>query len=57
MEVAKAGFIDVRCESFFVVAPFLAVISGSLGERVLRWERKLLPALGAELLLVARKPG
>jgi 2-polyprenyl-3-methyl-5-hydroxy-6-metoxy-1,4-benzoquinol methylase len=56
-EVEQAGFADVRCGTFFVIAPFLAALSGSFAEVVLRWERRLLPFLGAELALVARKPG
>ena len=56
-EVEAAGFTDVRVQTFFVIAPFLAAISGGLAERVLRWERRLLPAWGAELALFARKPG
>lgn len=56
-EAERAGFVDVRCQTFFVIAPFLAAISGSLAERVLRWERRLLPLFGAELALFARRPG
>jgi 2-polyprenyl-3-methyl-5-hydroxy-6-metoxy-1,4-benzoquinol methylase len=56
-EAEQAGFVDVRCQTFFVIAPFLAAISGRLADRVLRWERRLLPFLGAELALFARKPG
>jgi 2-polyprenyl-3-methyl-5-hydroxy-6-metoxy-1,4-benzoquinol methylase len=55
-EVEAAGFVDVRCSTFFVVAPFVAALSTRLAELVLRWERRLLPWLGAELALVARKP-
>lgn len=55
-EVEAAGFVDVRVQTFFVIAPFLAAISTRLAERVLGWERRLLPAGGAELALVARKP-
>lgn len=56
-EAEQVGFVDVRCQTFFVVAPFLAAVSGALADLVLRWERRLLPGLGAELALVARKPG
>lgn len=56
-EAEQAGFVDLRCQTFFVVAPFLAAFSGSLADRVLRWERRRLPFFGAELALVARKPG
>jgi 2-polyprenyl-3-methyl-5-hydroxy-6-metoxy-1,4-benzoquinol methylase len=56
-EAEQAGFVDVRCQTFFVVAPFLAAVSGALADLVFRWERRLLPSLGAELALVARKPG
>ncbi|MFL6263124.1 MAG: class I SAM-dependent methyltransferase [Thermoanaerobaculia bacterium] len=56
-EVEQAGFIDVRCQTFFVIAPFLAAVSGSLAESTLRWERRLLPSFGAELALFARRPG
>jgi 2-polyprenyl-3-methyl-5-hydroxy-6-metoxy-1,4-benzoquinol methylase len=56
-EVEAAGFVDVRCQTFFVIAPFLAAVSGALADRVLRWERRLLPTLGAELALFARRPG
>jgi len=55
-EVEEAGFVDVRAQTFFVIAPFLTAISTRLAERVLRWERRLLPACGAELALLARKP-
>lgn len=55
-EVEQIGFVDVRCQTFFVIAPFLAAVSGALAELVFRWERRLLPYLGAELALVARKP-
>ncbi|HEX6903579.1 MAG TPA: methyltransferase domain-containing protein [Thermoanaerobaculia bacterium] len=55
-EAERAGFVDVRCQTFFVIAPFLASLSGALAEFVLRWERRLLPWLGAELALYARKP-
>lgn len=56
-EVEQVGFVDVRCGTFFVIAPFLAPVSGTFAELVLRWERRLLPFFGAELVLVARKPG
>jgi SAM-dependent methyltransferase len=55
-EVEQAGFIDVRCGTFYVISPFLAAVSRGLAELALRWERRLLPLLGAELVLVARKP-
>jgi 2-polyprenyl-3-methyl-5-hydroxy-6-metoxy-1,4-benzoquinol methylase len=55
-EAEEAGFVDVSCRTFFVIAPFLAAVSGRLADRVLRWERRLLPFLGAELVLFARKP-
>jgi len=55
-EVEEAGFTGVCTQTFFVIAPFLAAVSGGLAGRVLRWERRLLPALGAELALFARKP-
>ena len=55
-EVAAVGFADVRVDTFFVVSPFLAAFSRRLGEAALRWEARLLPRLGAELVVRARKP-
>jgi 2-polyprenyl-3-methyl-5-hydroxy-6-metoxy-1,4-benzoquinol methylase len=55
-EVEQAGFVDVRCEMFFVIAPFLAAISKQLAEFVLRFEKLALPFFGAELIVVARNP-
>ena len=55
-EVEEAGFVGVHCETFFVISPFLAVVSTGLAEFVLRCERVLLPFFGSELALVARKP-
>ncbi len=54
--VADAGFLSVACETFFVAAPFLAPLSKAFASAVLRFERRVLPALGAEILLVARRP-
>ncbi len=56
-QAEQAGFVDVRCQTFFIAAPFLAAVSTPLAELVLRWERRLLPVLGSELVLTARKPG
>jgi len=55
-EAAEAGFCDIRSQTFFVLAPFTAALSSSLGSAVLRAERTLLPRLGSELALCARKP-
>lgn len=55
-EVAKAGFCDVRTETFFVAAPFAAALSSALARGMLRAERALLPRLGSELAVSARKP-
>ncbi len=54
--VAKAGFEPIAAETFFVAAPFLAPLGRRFAGGVLDLERRFLPALGAELLLVARRP-
>lgn len=54
--VTEAGFEPVLAETFFVAAPFVAPLSGSFAAGLLGLERRFLPALGAELLLVARRP-
>ncbi|MEP7009990.1 MAG: methyltransferase domain-containing protein [Acidobacteriota bacterium] len=54
--VAEAGFEPVSAETFFVAAPFVAPLSRRLAAGLLELERRVLPALGAELLLVARRP-
>ena len=51
---ARAGCS--RSSSFFVVAPFAAAVSAALAGLLLRAERRILPRLGCELLLVARRP-
>lgn len=55
-EVVDAGFLVERCRTFFVVAPFLAAASTYAAERLLPIEAALLPSIGSELLLVARRP-
>lgn len=52
----EAGFEPLATKTFFVLAPFLALLSTRLAEGLLAAEARLLPALGAELLLVARRP-
>lgn len=54
--VERAGFETVSVETFFVAAPFLAPLGARFAGGVLGLERRILPALGAELLLVARRP-
>jgi 2-polyprenyl-3-methyl-5-hydroxy-6-metoxy-1,4-benzoquinol methylase len=55
-EAVDAGFVVERCQTFFVVAPFLAAASTYVAERLLTIEATLLPRIGSELLLVARRP-
>ncbi len=55
-EVAAAGFVPERVETFFFAAPFLAPLSRRLAAGLLDFERRFLPAWGAEILLVARRP-
>jgi SAM-dependent methyltransferase len=55
-ELERAGFADVRCSTFFVAAPFAAVFSDRLARRLLRLEERVLPRLGAELLVRAKRP-
>ena len=55
-ELASAGFRDVGCETFFVVAPFLAAVSTGLAGSMLGIEARLLPRLGSEILACARRP-
>jgi 2-polyprenyl-3-methyl-5-hydroxy-6-metoxy-1,4-benzoquinol methylase len=54
-EVEAAGFVVEKHRTFFVAAPFLAVLSTTLAERVYSWERRFLPRAGSELILAARK--
>ena len=54
--LSAVGFTDVAVDTFFVVSPFLAPLSRRLAEAALRWEARLLPQLGAELVARARKP-
>lgn len=54
--VGKAGFEPVSAETFFVAAPFVAPLSRRLAAGLLGLERRILPTLGAEILLVARRP-
>ena len=55
-ELRHAGFEQVRCETFFALAPFLAGVSRRLAETVLAAERRWLPRAGAELVVSAIKP-
>ena len=55
-EVSAVGFTDVRVDTFFVLSPFFAAFSRSFAEAALRWEARLLPRVGAELVVRARKP-
>ncbi|MGZ4808390.1 MAG: class I SAM-dependent methyltransferase, partial [Thermoanaerobaculia bacterium] len=55
-ELAAAGFDIIRQRTFFVVAPFLAAISRPLAEWFYAAERLLLPRLGSEIVVAARKP-
>ena len=55
-EAIDAGFLVELCRTFFVVAPFLAAASPYVAERLLAVEDALLPGIGSELLLVARRP-
>jgi 2-polyprenyl-3-methyl-5-hydroxy-6-metoxy-1,4-benzoquinol methylase len=52
----EAGFQVQKKRTFFVIAPFLAGISTKLAEVVYALERKLLPGLGSEIVISARKP-
>ncbi len=54
--VRRAGFEPVSVETYFVAAPFLAPLGNGFAARLLELERRFLPPLGAELLLVARRP-
>ncbi|HEV8609939.1 MAG TPA: class I SAM-dependent methyltransferase [Thermoanaerobaculia bacterium] len=55
-EVTDAGLAVEKCRTFFIGAPFVAAVSAPVAERLVAWESALLPGLGSELLLVARKP-
>lgn len=55
-ELLDAGFEDVECGTFFVLAPFLAALSTGLAEAVLKLESRLLPRLGSEIIVRARRP-
>jgi len=55
-EVVQAGFCDVRIQTFFVLAPFAAMLSASIAGAMLRAERGLLPVLGAELVVRGQRP-
>ncbi len=53
---AEAGFVDLRIETFYLAAPFVAAVSRRLAERALRWERPWASRWGYEILLSARRP-
>jgi SAM-dependent methyltransferase len=55
-EVVASGFEVTSLRTFFVVAPFAAAFSTALAALLLRAERRVLPRLGCELLIVARRP-
>ncbi len=55
--LAAAGFEVKTVRTFFVGAPFLAILSQSLAEKALKLEKKLLPKLGLLVLAKAEKPG
>jgi 2-polyprenyl-3-methyl-5-hydroxy-6-metoxy-1,4-benzoquinol methylase len=55
-ELRQAGFVDVRCQTFFVAAPFLAAASRGAAERLLGWELRRLRPWGAELVVSGRRP-
>jgi hypothetical protein len=55
-ELAACGFVAIRSRTFFVAAPFLAGLGEGLARWVDRQERRMLPALGAELVVAAQRP-
>lgn len=55
-ELEKAGFVVDAERSFFVIAPFVAAISGYLARLVYAAERRLMPRYGSEIAIRARKP-
>lgn len=54
-ELEAAGFEVMQARTFFVLAPFLAAISTRLAELAYACERVLLPGLGSEIVISARK--
>jgi 2-polyprenyl-3-methyl-5-hydroxy-6-metoxy-1,4-benzoquinol methylase len=54
-EVAKAGFRNIQSETFFILAPFMAALSGSIARAALQGERALFPGLGSEIALRAQR--
>ena len=55
-ELTAAGFAVRQMRTFFVAAPFLAALSTRLAEWTYACERRLLPRLGAEIVIGAEKP-
>jgi 2-polyprenyl-3-methyl-5-hydroxy-6-metoxy-1,4-benzoquinol methylase len=55
-EFEAAGFIVRRKRTFFVLAPFVAIVSTRLAEWIYAWERRLLPGCGSEIVVSADKP-
>ena len=54
-ELAGAGLVVESVQTFFVLAPFAAALGTRTAERILGWERVLLPRAGAELAIRARR--
>jgi 2-polyprenyl-3-methyl-5-hydroxy-6-metoxy-1,4-benzoquinol methylase len=54
--VTRAGFVDVRCDTFYLIAPFVAVLAPTLAVRLDAMEQRLIGPLGHELVVTARRP-
>lgn len=55
-ELLAAGFVEVSCKTFFVLSPFLAALSPKLAEILLRFEARLFPHFGSEIIAKAKAP-
>ncbi|MGI8480579.1 MAG: SAM-dependent methyltransferase [Chthoniobacterales bacterium] len=55
-ELTKAGLVVVSRRTIFLVSPFLACISTRLARWVYRAEQRLVPWLGSEIVISARRP-
>ncbi len=49
----NAGFSTVKVKTFFILSPFVSVISPKLAAWLLRFEQKLFPRLGATMIAEA----
>jgi len=51
--LVKAGFTDIKIRTFFVISPFVAVLSKKLAKIIMKIEKKVLPLAGSVMIVNA----